>query len=208
MVKLDTLVLIDCYNADTLGDIDEFDRDQHRIQYSNMVGYLEGLLIETQITDIVYSAYGSNYELFDNGTDLIFKNRAKFPNKRYNRHCCYDINDNIELFENKNILLAGISFYTCIRTRPLGINALADSGVVNSIWSAPEIVGYYGEPKESVDQVLEKTGTPLELNIAKKVNFKQDENWPWRKVELTDNHSVYKCDIINSRNIINTQETK
>ena len=203
MIKLDTLVLIDCYNVDSLGDtLDQFDRKQHRIQYSNMVNYLEGLLIETEITDIVYSAYGSGYELFDNGTDLIFKDRAKFPKIKYNRHCCYDIDENKELFENKNILLAGVSFYTCIRTRPLGIKALAHSGVVKSIWSAPEIVGYYGEPMESTDEALEKTSEPLELNIAKTTNFRQDSNWPWRKVELTDNHSVYRCDIINSRNII------
>lgn len=207
MIKLDTLVIIDCYNIDSLGLRGQYDLEQHKIQYSNMANYLEGLCIETEVTDIVYSAYGSDYELFENNTDLIFKNHARFPRLRYNRHCFYDINENIELFENKNILLAGISFYTCVRARPLGIKALAHSGNVNSIWSAPEIVGYYGEPFESTDDVLANSSEPLKLNIATKTDFRQDDNWPWRKVELTDNHSVYRCDIINSRNIINTQET-
>jgi hypothetical protein len=206
MIKIDTLLLIDLFNADSL-DKEKFNQEQHKLEYTKMVSYLEGLCIETGITDVVYCAYGSEHELFSNGTDLVFKDHAKFPRERYSRHSCYDIQDKVDLFRNKSILVAGTSFYTCVRSRPLGIKFLKDSNIVKSIWSSPEIVGFYGEPNESTDQAFDRLDKPLELITAKEEHFRQDVNYPWRKVELTDNHSVYKCDIINSRNIINTQET-
>lgn len=197
MIKLDTLVLIDLFNTDNMikprGTV-KYDTLQHKEAYRNMAMYIEGLRIITGITDVVFAAYGSGHELYPNNTDYIFKDNALFPRDVITRHTVYDIEDKPELFENKGILVAGVSFYTCFRQRNTGIVNLLESALPRDVWSAPEITGYYGAEGESEDSVFKKTKKDLQLITAKKQDFRSDPNLRWRKVELDDTHSIFKAE--------------
>ena len=192
MIKLDTLVLIDLFNTDGMSK--KYDTPQHKEAYKNMAMYIEGLRIITGITDVVFAAYGSGHELYPTNTDYIFKDNALFPRDSITRHTVYDIEDKPELFENKGILVAGVSFYTCFRQRNTGIFNLLESELPRDVWSAPEITGYYGAQGSTIDSVFEETKTHLQLITATKQDFRSDPNLKWRKVELDDTHSIFKAE--------------
>ena len=192
MIKLNTLILIDFFNADGL-DKNEYNISQHKKAYSKIAKHMEGICIETGITDLVYAAYGSDHELYEECTDLIFKDKALFPRHKIVRHSCYNIEDKPELFKDKGILVAGNSFWTCVRARDVGLKALLESDLPRDIWCAPEITGFYGDVKETTDSVFKNSKQPLDFIQAQEKDFRKDTSYKWRKVEITDNHSVYKC---------------
>jgi hypothetical protein len=198
MIKLDTLVLIDFYDHRSM-DSKMYNLDQIRESYETIGRYIEDLQIHTGFTDVVYSAYGSNYELGQNCTDYIFKKTQYYCDTNTKRHALYDINEKPELFENKNILIGGTSFYSCVRNQPLGILSLIKSDV-KSIWSSPGITGYFAPKGKTPEIVFNELGreTALPYIPAKVQDFRNDESFNWLKVELTDNHCLFKCDFINS----------
>ena len=196
MIKLDTLVLIDFFDHNNL-DKKIYDIEQQGTEYKKVARYLENLRIETGITDVVYSAYGSNYELNPNCTDPAFKQHRTFPPDQINRHALYSVEEKPELFKDKAILVAGNSFWSCVRQRDLGILNLSKSGV-KSIWSSPGITGYYSPRGKTPEDIFKQTKKPIPYINATIKDFREDESFKWRKVELTDNHCIFKCDIINT----------
>jgi len=196
MIEIDTLILIDLYNSYTLPK--QKDKNQHREVYHQLSRDLEQIILNTGVTDVVYAAYGSLNELSPENTDNIFRDKTIFPLDKIKRHVLYKIDDDIDLFKDKNILLAGTSFYTCIRTRPLGIRALLDSGLPKGVWSSPNITCYYGKPREAMDQVVENSEGPVHLKRTSEKDYRQDENFKWRLAELTDFHNIFRCNYINS----------
>lgn len=197
MIKLDTLVLIDFFNVESL-DPDMYDIEQHIEAYKKITEYIENIVIVTGITDVVYSAYGSMYELNYDNTDNFFKTKHLFPTANIERHAIYNIYEKPELFKDKSILVGGNSFFSCVRQRPLGLTELIKSELPRDVWSSPGITGYYTQPGETPNSLFDKTGVKLPLVIALENDFRQDESFIWRKAELTDNHSIFKVEHINS----------
>ena len=109
MINIDTLILIDLYNSHTLPK--QKDKNQHREIYHNLARDLEQIILKTGCTDVVYAAYGSHRELSPENTDNIFRDKTIFPLDKIKRHVFYNIDDNTDLFKDKNILLAGTSSF-------------------------------------------------------------------------------------------------
>ena len=198
MINIDTLVLIDFYDHRSM-DKKIYDVKQLEQSYQKIAKYIENLQIHTGFTDIIYSAYGSNYELGQNCTDYTFKKTSMFPNTNTKKHAIYNIQEKPELFKDKAILIGGNSFYSCVRHQPIGILSLIESGV-KSIWSSPGITGYHAPKGKTPEKIFNErvSKTPIPYIPATIQDFRNDESFNWLKVELTDNHCIFKCDIINS----------
>ena len=207
MLKIDTVVLIDFREPKYL-PTHIFNRENHKEWYNRCAKNLHKIMELTNIENMVYASYGSDYETkTDRCTDSIFKDKKLFP-EWINKKPAYFVHECPELFENKNILLSGCSFYTCLTTRELGFRTLLKNPKIKNVFSCPDITGYYGNGVgDTEDTLYERTGQPINVTPAKEEDFLNHENFNFEKIKLTENYNVFKCNFINSTKH-HTQETK
>ena len=183
MYRIDTLVLIDLWTAEYLRGCN---KGSYRQKYALLADAIQMLVENSTITDVVFSAYGSQAEKNTQCTDIIFKKESVLPYDKVVRHVCYDISEKPDLFLNKNVAIAGTSFYNCVRNRGVGISALIDSGLPAGVWSAPEIVAHNGEIKYGISD---------ELLLSTSDDFMNDPHFEWSKHPSlrAGMYDMYKC---------------
>ena len=81
MTKIDTIVLIDCYEHSTLGP--KFDKEQHKAFYYELTSNLSQLIKTCNVDNLILSAYGSNHETTHASTDLIIKSLSPLDITRH-----------------------------------------------------------------------------------------------------------------------------
>lgn len=196
-LKLDTVVLIDLASVPSHSP-SVYDYSDHYERYSTIADYLHEIIRITNIENIVYASYGSKYETNDSCTDLIFKNRHKFPGT-LNKISAYSWHEQEDIFRDKNILLAGISFYTCMAQRELGFHSLLKNKEIKGVYCSPCLTGYYGDDGYDVpEDAFSKTGIKQKLVIATDKDFVNDHRFKWECKELADIYRVFKANPINS----------
>jgi hypothetical protein len=197
MLKIDTVVLIDFRETKDL-PAHIFNIENHKEWYNRCAKNLHKIMELTNIENMVYASYDSGYETKNGRTDDIFKEKTLFP-EWINKKPAYDVHECPELFTNKNILLSGCSFYTCLTTRELGFPALLKNPKIKNVYSSPDITGYYGKGvRDDVDGLYKRTGQPLNVTPAKEEDFLNHENYNFEKIKLTENYNVFQCKLINS----------
>ena len=197
MLKLDTVVLIDLVTHSTL-EPEVFDTENHYKWYRSVADYLKIIIEITQIENMVYASYGSRNETTNLCTDIIFKDTDMFPN-HLNKVASYGTYDYAQYFNDKNVLLVGNSFYTCLAQRELGFNHLMKNSAIKGIYSSPPLTGYYGTGIGSTpDSEAQKHNKPVGIVQATDLDFEKDTRVRWSRIELTDIYRVFKCDPINS----------
>ena len=197
MLKIDTAVIIDCVTHTTL-EPEIFDQQNHHKWYCDTAEYLKTVMELTNVDNLVYASYGSRNETTDTCTDIVFKNHRMFPNK-LNKVSAYGVYEQEKLFFDKNILLVGLSFYTCLAQRELGFTHLIRNPAVKGVYSSPCLTGYYGVGLNATpDEEARIHGCPVGVVKATDKDFEDDVRAKWTKIELADIYRVFKCDPINS----------
>ena len=197
MLKIDTAVIIDCVTHTTL-EPEIFDQQNHYKWYCDTAEYLKTVMELTNVDNLVYASYGSRNETTDTCTDIVFKNHRMFPNK-LNKVSAYGVYEQEKLFFDKNILLVGLSFYTCVAQRDLGFKRLIRNPAVKGVYSSPCLTGYYGVGLNATpDEEARIHGCPVGVVKATDKDFEDDVRAKWTKIELADIYRVFKCDPINS----------
>lgn len=183
MTNIDTIILIDAYEHRTL-NTNYFDVPTHSELYNTMFEHLSHIIKICEPKLMVLSAYGSCHETETGSTDLIFK---KLPIKKISAYSTSDIH--YDIFK-KNVLLAGLSFFTCVRMRELGIKNLMHYGA--NIYSTPALVGCYGRPYIDHNVVKEKANKVFDED------FVNDNEVEWTKdFEYYPGSYLYKAGIPN-----------
>lgn len=197
MLKIDTAVIIDCVTHTTL-EPEIFDQQNHFKWYCDTAEYLKTVMELTNVDNLVYASYGSRNETTDTCTDIVFKNHRMFPNK-LNKVSAYGVYEQEKMFFDKNILLVGLSFYTCLAQRELGFTHLIRNPAVKGVYSSPCLTGYYGVGLNATpDEEARIHGCPVGVVKATDKDFEDDVRAKWTKIELADIYRVFKCDPINS----------
>ena len=197
MLKLHTAVIIDCPTHSSL-DPKIFDTQIMYKWYCDVAEYLKVIIELTCIENIVYASYGSNHEVNDTCTDIVFKNHKMFPGK-LNKASAYSPYEKAKFFEDKKILLVGQSFYTCIQQRELGFVNLLRTPSIAGVYSSPPLVGYFGVgPGSTPDDESKKHNCPVGIVKATDKDFENDKRVNWIREDLTDIYRVFKCEPINS----------
>ena len=197
MLKIDTAVIIDCVTHTTL-EPEIFDQQNHYKWYCDTAEYLKRVMEYTNVDNLVYASYGSRNEVTDTCTDIIFKDHVMFPNS-INKVTAYGVYENEKIFFDKNILLIGLSFYTCLAQRELGFAQLMRNPAIKGVYSSPCLTGYYGVgPNATPDEEAQRHGKPVGIVRATDRDFENDERAKWTKIELADIYRVFKCEPINS----------
>jgi len=166
MTTIDTIILLDAYEHQTF-NTNYFDLQSHFEIYNTMSEHLYHIIKSCKPTLMVLSAYGSYHETEKNSTDLIFK---KLPIKKVSAYSKEDIFYDIL---EKNVLIAGLSFYTCVRQRDLGVRSLMEFGA--NVYSTPAVVGCYGRPNIDHNAVKEKAHSVFDED------FVNDKEIEWTK---------------------------
>jgi len=166
MTNIDTIILIDAYEHQTMNK-KYFDVPTHIELYNTMFEHLSHIIRICEPKLMVLSAYGSCHETEKGSTDLIFK---ELPIKKVSAYSTSDIRHDIL---EKNVLLAGLSFFTCVRIRELGIRTLMPYGA--NVYSTPAVVGCYGRPNIDHNVVKEKANKVFDDD------FINDKEIEWTK---------------------------
>jgi len=197
MLKLHTAVLIDLITHTSL-DPEIYNQEAHYKWYCEVAEYLKRIIEITDIENIVYASYGSRNETTDVCTDIVFKNTDMFPN-HLNKVSGYSEYSYEEYFNDKNILLVGHSFYTCIAQRELGFNNLIKNPAIGGVYCSPPLTGYYGVgPGVTPESEFEIHKQPISVVKATDRDFEDDWRVRWERRELADIYRVFKCEPINS----------
>ena len=198
MLKLDTAVIIDCVTHSSL-EPEIFDQQNHYKWYWDTAEYLKKIIEITSVDNLVYASYGSRNETTDTCTDIVFKDHVNFPN-RLNKVIAYGTFEQEQYFNDKNILLAGLSFYTCVAQRELGFMHLLKNPAIKGVYSSPPLTGYYGVGENATpDSEALKHNQPVGVVRATDRDFEKDHRVDWQRIELTDIYRVFKCEPINTR---------
>ena len=184
MTKIDTIVLIDCYEHSTLGP--KFDKEQHKAFYYELTSNLSQLIKTCNVDNLILSAYGSNHETTHASTDLIIKSLSPLD---ITRHSMYSVEENTSYFHNKNVMVGGVSLHTCVKSRPLGLRTLFDNYPVKGVYSFPGIVGFYGPVGSTIDSLYAETKIPLKITMATNLDFETQLHEHWVQQDEIYPHS-------------------